>query len=114
MSIWSALGRLKSDLNFSISFTYNTFPLAEISTSNRQAVVECALSLEKVRNELGGSLAGLYNPLAMPASLVKAHQTLDRAVDKAFGTSARLEAADDRLRILFRAYTKLTSQEALV
>ena len=32
----------------------------------------------------GSSLADLYDPLSMPPALLKAHQRLDAAVDKAY------------------------------
>ena len=36
------------------------------------------------------SLAEHYNPLAMAPELIKAHDALDREVDKAFGASRKL------------------------
>ena len=54
------------------------------------------------------SLADLYDPLAMPAKLAKAHAELDRAVDacyraKPFGSDR------ERVEFLFGLYEKLTS-----
>ena len=36
------------------------------------------------RSDKGATLADLYDPLAMPPALVKAHRALDRAVDLAY------------------------------
>lgn len=50
----------------------------------------------------------MYDPLAMPPKLVKAHQTLDRAVDAAYGkTNFKSEA--ERIAFLFELYQKLTA-----
>ena len=108
-------GRLKSDLSFSITFTYNTFPLPEVSAKRRIDVIAAGKGVLEARaNHEGSSMADLYSPLAMPIDLVKAHQSLDRAVDKAFSTSARLETPEDRQKVLFRSYAKLTGQETLI
>lgn len=54
------------------------------------------------------SLADLYDPLTMSPNLVKAHQTLDKAVDLAYAYKA---AATDAARVvfLFFRYQQLTS-----
>ena len=50
----------------------------------------------------------MYVNGAMPASLVKAHKSLDRAVDKAYGYSG---SNDDMSRVtfLFKLYEEITS-----
>lgn len=56
----------------------------------------------------GSSLADLYDPLTMPPALLKAHQSLDRAVDAACGkTNFKTEA--ERVAFLFELYKKYTS-----
>ena len=56
----------------------------------------------------GATLADLYDPLTMPPELVKAHQTLDRAVDAAYGkTTFKTEA--ERVAFLFERYQQLTA-----
>ena len=56
----------------------------------------------------GATLADLYNPLAMPPALVKAHAELDRAVDLCYRPE---KFASDRQRVefLFALYEKLTA-----
>ena len=54
------------------------------------------------------SLADLYDPLTMPPALVKAHQTLDRAVDACYRKSAFANDAQ-RVEFLFERYQQLTS-----
>ena len=55
------------------------------------------------------SLAGHYNPLAMDPALLKAHNALDRVVDKAMGATRKLTTERQRQEILFQNYSRLTS-----
>lgn len=57
------------------------------------------------------SLAEHYNPLAMDPALVKAHDALDREVDKAFGAPRKLTTVRQRQELLFANYEKLTTQQ---
>lgn len=54
------------------------------------------------------SLADLYDPVAMPLDLRKAHQALDNAVDAAYGKKAFASDAE-RVAFLFELYHKYTS-----
>jgi hypothetical protein len=56
----------------------------------------------------GASLADLYDPLAMPPALLKAHQALDAAVDAAYGRKGFRNDAE-RVAFLFDLYQKYTS-----
>ena len=51
------------------------------------------------------SLADLYDPVAMPKELVKAHQQLDKAVDQCYHSKA-FENELSRLQFLFNLYKK--------
>lgn len=104
-------GRLKSDVRFSGTFTYNTFPLPQVADRARSAIIAAAQDVLAARAaHPGASLAQLYNPVAMPADLTKAHQVLDRQVDRVF-TTAILKTAEDRQRVLFRTYATLTGMQ---
>jgi len=101
-------GRLKSDLRFSGTYTYNTFPMPAVSGVVRQSISQAGLAVVAARAaHPGASLADLYNPLAMPADLVAAHRALDKKVDRAF-TKGLVRADTDRQRLLFLAYARLT------
>jgi len=54
------------------------------------------------------SLADRYDPVAMPPDLRKAHQTLDKAVDAAYGKKTFSSDAE-RVAFLFELYRKYTS-----
>lgn len=60
----------------------------------------------------GASLADLYDPLTMPPPLLKAHQRLDAAVDKAYrlvGGPKSYASDAARVAFLFTLYQRLTS-----
>ncbi len=66
--------------------------------------------------EVGATLADLYNP-PMPVGLLKAHRTLDAAVDAAYALSGgkRSWKSDaERVEFLFTRYEALTNMSATV
>jgi hypothetical protein len=58
------------------------------------------------------SLADLYDPLTMPPELLRAHQKLDAAVDKAYEASGgrkSYKSDAERVAFLFELYQQYTS-----
>jgi hypothetical protein len=122
-------GRLKSDFRYSNTIVYNNFPwpgLTESSKPNQptvqsnqaQAAIESAAQTVldvRVRFQTGeqpATLADLYDPLTMPPELLKAHQRLDAAVDKAYevsGGKKHYKSDAERVAFLFELYQKYTS-----
>jgi hypothetical protein len=107
-------GRLKSDVSFSNTYTYNNFPHPLVVPKVKQRIIGGAKRVLEARLEhQANSLADLYDPGAMPPDLLEAHRGLDAAVDSAFRWSGPdTEAA--RQKALFRAYATLTGQETLL
>ncbi|HQO03506.1 MAG TPA: class I SAM-dependent DNA methyltransferase, partial [Spirochaetota bacterium] len=103
-------GRLKSDYRYSGSIVYNNFPWPENpSEKNIKQVEEKAQTVLDVRNEFSGSsLADLYDPLTMPPKLVKAHNQLDKAVDRCY-RSQPFVSDMNRMEFLFELYEKYTN-----
>ncbi|MGS1118402.1 class I SAM-dependent DNA methyltransferase [Castellaniella sp. UC4442_H9] len=102
-------GRLKSDYRYSAAVVYNNFPWPTSTDKQRDAIQTAAQGVLDARAaHPGSSLADLYDPLAMPPDLVRAHQRLDRAVDAAYGYKG---ASSDSGRIahLITLYQKLTA-----
>jgi hypothetical protein len=101
-------GRLKNDYRYSASIVYNNFPWPALQ-ANIHAPEACAQAVLDARAvHANASLADLYDPLTMPANLLKAHQALDKAVDAAYGyKGANTDAA--RVAFLFERYQQLTS-----
>lgn len=102
-------GRLKSDYQYSNSIVYNNFPWPEPTEKQTQSIETAAQAVLDARSaHPNASLADLYDPLTMPANLLKAHQTLDKAVDAAYNyKGAQTDAA--RVAFLFALYQKITS-----
>ena len=59
------------------------------------------------KNFLDSNLDNLYNPLTMPSELVKAHQKLDKLVEKSYGKT--FDNDTQRVIHLFELYNKLIS-----
>lgn len=107
-------GRLKSDCRFSNTLVWNTLPVPALDEDTRQKVIAAGQVVLAARaNHPGASLADLYDPLVMPADLRKAHRELDKVVDLAFGASKPCESDEERLRILFDNYARMTCEEAV-
>ena len=101
-------GRIKSDFRYSATLVYNNFPFPPAPSPKQVAAVEAAAA--QVLAERAGfpteSLATLYDPLTMPPALVRAHATLDRAVDACYRPAA-FPTELSRLEFLFAAYRAL-------
>ncbi len=105
-------GRLKSDFRYSVKLVYNNFPWPESATAAKRARVEtCAQAILGVRKQYldtGSCLANVYDPVLIPADLVKTHRALDRAVDRCYrGKAFGSERA--RIEFLFGLYEQLTA-----
>jgi hypothetical protein len=107
-------GRLKSDYSYSAKLVYNNFPWPQDATeAQRKKVEESAREILAAREQFPGStLADLYDPVSMPPRLAKAHETLDRAVDRCYRKDPFLT---DRQRVeyLFALYEQLTAPLAV-
>lgn len=105
-------GRIKSDLRFGSTLTWYTFPVPELDEKTRQRIIKAGKKVLDARAlHPERSLAEQYNPLAMAPELIKAHDALDREVDKAFGASRKLTTVRQRQELLFANYEKLTTQQ---
>ncbi len=101
-------GRLKSDLRFSNTLVWNTFPVPELSDKQREGIIKAGKKVLEARElHPERSLAEHYAPLSMAPELVKAHDALDREVDKAFGAPRKLTNERQRLELLFSNYQRL-------
>jgi len=107
-------GRMKSDLNFAQTVTWYTFPLPSVSADDRVRIIDAGnLVLSSRAKHPTRTLVEHYNPLAMDPDLVKAHDVLDRAVDRVFGQKSRVVDEASRQRILIEAYLAATGKSTL-
>lgn len=99
-------GRLKSDYRYSNKLVYNNFPWPkDTSGKNRTVIASAAQNIIEVRNDfLTSTLAELYDPLSMPAKLLKAHKELDMVVDRSY-RSKPFQSEKERMEFLFELYS---------
>lgn len=112
---WQRLvgGRIKSDLRFGNTSTWNTFPFPSISAAERERIITAGQAVLDARESLAGqSLAQMYNPIAMDAELLKAHMHLDKIIDRLFGF-AKVPSEQARAQRLFERYVQMTQQGQL-
>ena len=120
-------GRLESRYRYSAAIVYNNFPWPSCVTAENleqkvpvaldgkaQAAIETAAQavLDARAQFPTSSLADLYDPLTMPPALLKAHQKLDAAVDKAYeacGGKKAYKNDAERVAFLFELYQRQTS-----
>lgn len=106
-------GRLESRLRFSGTLSWNTFPVPTLDVAKRQQIINAGKDVLQARAaHPDRSLADHYNPLAMDPDLIKAHDKLDRVVDRAFGSSRKLTTERQRLELLFNKYQKAIVNES--
>ncbi|MFN6088156.1 MAG: DNA methyltransferase [Cyclobacteriaceae bacterium] len=102
-------GRLKSDYSYSNTIVYNNFPWPQdLPKQKIQGVAKLAQQVLKVRERYPkSSLADLYDPLTMPADLIKAHQDLDKFVDTCYRAQP-FDTEMQRIEFLFDLYKQYT------
>ena len=95
---------------YSIGVVYNTFPtppgyqLGELDLSVLEPLTQGILD---ARGQFADStLANLYDPDLMPPSLRKAHQALDRAVDRMYRPKA-FASERERVEHLLMLYSEM-------
>lgn len=105
-------GALESRLRFSGPMVYNTFPLPLLDAAARQRIIDVGHGLVAARARYLDdiSLADLYSPLSVPEDVRRAHEQIDRAVDRAFTARGRPSTVTDRMRLLFPAYEAMRGQ----
>ena len=106
----SVCGRLESRYRYSASIVYNNFPWPKDPTEKQTADIgnKAQAVLDARAQYPDSTLADLYDPLSMPPVLQKAHQALDRAVDKAYRKNPFNNEAD-RVAFLFDLYQQYTA-----
>ena len=98
-------GRLESRYRYSIGLVYNTFPLplGDVDPSKLEPPAQAVLDARAAHSD--ATLADLYDPDLMPPNLRRAHQALDRAVDRLY-LNAGFASERERVEHLFMLYEK--------
>lgn len=107
-------GRLKSDYRYSAKLVYNNFPWPEVDEKQKAQIEKLAQKILDAREaefakDPETSLADLYDPDLMPPTLRKAHQALDKAVDKLYSPNG-FKTPLERVKHLFELYNQLTKE----
>ena len=98
-------GRLKSDFRYGIGNVYNTFPLpVHVDVPKLELLAQAVLAARAAHPS--ATLADLYDPDLMPVNLRRAHQVLDRAVDRLYRASG-FASERERSECLFKMYESL-------
>lgn len=106
-------GRLKSDYRYSPNI-YQLFPWPEVDNQQKAQIEKLAQAILNARKvefakDSATSLANLYDPNIMPITLRKAHQKLDKAVDKLYSPKG-FKTPLERVNHLFERYQQLTAK----
>ena len=100
-------GRLESRYRYSIGLVYNTFPPPPAEPDSLERLTPLADAVLDARAiHPDASLAELYDPDLMPTDLRRAHQAVDRAVDRLY-RSRRFETERNRLEHLLGLYEQM-------
>lgn len=101
-------GRLKSDYRYSKDIVYNNFPWPTPTEEQKAKIEATAQAILDARAKYpDSSLADLYDEVAMPPELRRAHQDNDRAVMAAYGFSTKMTESAC-VAELFKMYQSLT------
>lgn len=102
-------GRIKSDYRYSKDVVYNNFPWPIPSEEQKAKIEQTAQAILDARALYPDcSLADLYDELAMPPELRKAHQANDRAVMQAYGFDVKTMTESSCVAELMKMYQELT------
>lgn len=105
-------GRIKSDYRYSKDVVYNNFPWCDPTAEQKKKIEEAAQAILDARALYpDSSLADLYDELAMPPELRKAHQANDRAVMQAYGFDVKTMTESSCVAELMKMYQKMTDGE---
>ena len=102
----TVMGRLESRYQYSVGIVYNAFPTppGNADWSRLDPLAQAVLDARTTHPD--ATLADLYDPDLMPPNLRRAHQRLDRAVDRLYRRE-KFSSERERIEHLFPLYEKL-------
>ena len=104
-------GRIKSDYRYSVNVVYNNFPWCNPTDEQKAKIEQTAQAILDARAFYPDcSLADLYDELAMPAELRKAHHENDFAVMAAYGFDRKITESEC-VAELMRRYREMTEEK---
>ena len=101
-------GRIKSDYRYSKDVVYNNFPWPIPTDEQKARIIQTGQDILDARALYpNSSLADLYDEVAMPPELRKAHQQNDKAVMQAYGFWGKLNTETECVAELMKMYQEL-------
>ncbi|MBK7311954.1 MAG: DNA methylase [Sphingobacteriaceae bacterium] len=98
---------MESRYRYSNEIVYNNFPWPiNVAKPRKEAVEKAAETMLAIREkhlEKGSTLSQIYDPANMPQDLQKAHEAIDKAVDKCY-RDASFTTEPKRMEYLFNLY----------
>ena len=110
-NVWTKAicGRLKSDIRYSNTIVYNNFILPDLNETQSRRLEQLAQNILDIRDKYPDCcLADLYGDL-MPPDLLKAHEELDRYVEKCY-RKKKFKDDTDRMNYLYDLYLEKIKQ----
>jgi hypothetical protein len=102
-------GKMKTDVRYSNSMGWNTFPVPPLTEHNMADLTRCAEDILLAREaHFPATIAELYDPEKMPADLRAAHERNDETLERIY-IGRRFKNDTERLEKLFELYTKMTA-----
>ena len=109
--IHTIAGRMRTDIRYSSSLCYNTFPFPKITQTQKEKIEELVnIILDERDKEYLKTLAELYDPNKMPDGLKKAHENLDLYIETIYKDKP-FSSDEERLEHLFKLYEKMIKEE---
>ena len=104
-------GRIKSDYRYSKDVVYNNFPWPIPTDEQKARIAQTGQAILDARALYpNSSLADLYDEVAMPPELRKAHQQNDKAVMQAYGFWGKLNTETECVAALMKMYQQMTQK----
>lgn len=97
-------GKLETRYTYSKGVVYNTFPVPDSPLETLELPARAVLDARAAHPD--STLADLYDAVAMPPDLVKAHRRLDRKVDRLYRREP-FRSDDERIEFLFERYGRI-------
>lgn len=106
-------GKMKTDIQYSKTLCYNTFPFPEISNKQKENLNQYVFDiLDERAKHPSKTMAQLYNPTTMPKGLLQAHQALDTAIEQCYRLQP-FKNDTERLEYLFKQYEEMLQKDTL-
>ena len=112
MRCWvgTVCSRMRTDLRFTSTLGWNTFPVPTLTDQNKADLTRCAEDILLAREaHFPATIADLYDPEAMPEDLRAAHERNDEVLERIY-IGRRFRNDTERLEKLFELYTKMTAK----